>query len=64
MSQPEQPPRFFLDRSLGRKAVPEALRDDGWNLITLAAAHGMPADEQVADTDWTKTPQSAAGPSS
>jgi hypothetical protein len=26
VSQPEQPPRFFLDRSLGRKAVPEALR--------------------------------------
>ena len=33
MSQPEQPPRFFLDRSLGRKAVPEALRAEGWEVI-------------------------------
>ncbi|HET9967947.1 MAG TPA: hypothetical protein VFQ68_06890 [Streptosporangiaceae bacterium] len=54
MSQPEQPPRFFLDRSLGRKAVPEALRTDGWDLITLAEHYGVPADEQVADTDWIK----------
>ena len=52
MSQPEQPPRFFLDRSLGRRAVPEALRADGWDLITLAEHYGMPADEQVADTEW------------
>jgi hypothetical protein len=36
VSQPEQPPRYFLDRSLGRRAVPEALRADGWDLITLA----------------------------
>ena len=52
MSQPEQLPRFFLDRSLGRKAVPEALRADGWDLITLAEHYGVPADEQVADTEW------------
>ena len=52
MSQPEQQLRFFLDRSLGRKAVPEALRADGWDVITLAEHYGMPADEQVADTDW------------
>jgi PIN like domain/Protein of unknown function (DUF433) len=52
MSQPEQRLRFFLDRSLRRKAVPEALRADGWDVITLAEHYGMPADEQVADTDW------------
>jgi hypothetical protein len=52
VSQPEQPLRFFLDRSLGRKAVPEALRAEGWDVITLAEHYGMPADEQVADTDW------------
>ena len=52
MSQHEQPLRFFLDRSLGRKAVPGALRGDGWDLITLAEHYGMPADEQVADTEW------------
>lgn len=52
MSPPEQPPRFFLDRSLGRKAVPEALRADGWDVITLAEHYGIPADENVADTEW------------
>jgi PIN like domain len=52
VSRPEQLPRFFLDRSLGRKAVPEALRADGWDLITLAEHYGMPADERVADTEW------------
>ena len=52
MSQPEQQLKFILDRSLGRKAVPEALRADGWDVITLAEHYGMPADEQVADTDW------------
>jgi hypothetical protein len=41
VSQPDQPPRFFLDRSLGRRAVPEALRADGWHLITLAEHYGM-----------------------
>lgn len=54
MSSPEQLPRFFLDRSLGRKAVPEALRADGWDIVTLAEHYGMPADEQVADTDWIR----------
>src|ERR1700684_3100792 len=48
VSQPEQPPRCFLDRSLGRRAVPEALRADGWDLITLAEHYGTTADEQVA----------------
>ena len=52
MSQPEQPPKFFLDRSLGRKAVPGALRADDWDVITLAEHYGVPADEQVADTKW------------
>lgn len=53
MSSPEpRPPKFFLDRSLGRNAVPAALRSDGWNLITLAEHYGVPADEQVADVDW------------
>lgn len=50
--RPEQPPRFFVDCSLGRRAVPEALRADGRDVITLAEHYGMPADEQVADTDW------------
>jgi hypothetical protein len=52
VSQPSPPPKFFVDRSLGRKAVPEALRADGWDIVTLAEHYGMPLDEQVADTAW------------
>jgi hypothetical protein len=53
VSSPEQQPlRFFLDRSLGRNAVPEALRANGWDIVTLAEHYGVPAGEQVADVDW------------
>jgi hypothetical protein len=52
VSPPDRPPKFFLDRSLGRKALPEFLRADGWDLLTLAEHYGVPADQQVADTEW------------
>lgn len=52
MSPPAPPPKFFIDRSLGRVAVPTGLRNEGWNVITLAEHYGMPQDEQVADTEW------------
>ena len=59
MSQPEQPPKFFLDRSLGRKAVPEALRADDWDVITLAEHYGMPADEPRSPP-WPSTKLAAS----
>ena len=49
-----KPPRFFIDRSLGRIAVPRLLLADGWDVITLSEHYGMPADECVADTEWIK----------
>jgi hypothetical protein len=49
---PEQQPKFFLDRSLGRVAVPALLRAAGWDLVTLAEHYGVPDDERVADTRW------------
>jgi PIN like domain len=49
---PEPQPKFFLDRSLGRVAVPALLRAAGWNLVTLAEHYGVPNDEQVAYTTW------------
>jgi hypothetical protein len=51
---PEQQPKFFLDRSLGRVAVPSRLRTAGWDLVTLAEHYGMPHDEQIADTQWIR----------
>lgn len=52
MSRPALPPKFFIDRSLGRVAVPNGLRDDGWDVVTLAEHYGIPRDEEVADTEW------------
>jgi len=52
VSPPAPQPKFFIDRSLGRVAVPTGLRDDGWDVVTLAQHYGMPRDEQVADTEW------------
>ncbi len=45
-------PVFFLDRSLGRKAVPERLRLAGWSVVTMAEYYGMPRDETVEDAEW------------
>lgn len=52
MSPSDQPPRFFVDRSLGRIAVPRLLREAAWDLVTLAEHYGVPEDERVADVDW------------
>jgi PIN like domain len=51
---PERQPRFFLDRSLGRVAVPSLLRGAGWDLVTLAEHYGIPDDERVLDTQWLR----------
>lgn len=52
MSPLEQPRKFFVDRSLGRVAVPRLLREAGWDLITLAEHYGVPQDETIEDTRW------------
>ncbi len=49
---PDGLPELFLDRSLGRRQVPERLRAAGLRLRTLAEVYGIPADEAVADTEW------------
>ena len=49
---PEGLPDLFLDRSLGRRQGPALLREAGLRLHTLAEVYGVPADEDVADTDW------------
>ncbi len=45
-------PDLFLDRSLGRKRVPQLLREAGLTLVTLAERYSMPADELVPDHEW------------
>jgi hypothetical protein len=51
---PEPQPKFFLDRSLGRIAVPALLRAAGWDLVTLAEHYGVPEDERIADPAWIR----------
>lgn len=45
-------PELFLDRSLGRRQVPDLLRGAGIRLRTLSEVYGIPADEEVADVEW------------
>lgn len=45
-------PELFLDRSLGRRPVPDLLRAAGLRLRTLAEVYGIPADETIPDVDW------------
>ena len=54
MSTPEPQPKFFLDRSLGRLAVPALLRAAGWDLVTLTEHYGVPDDERVSDPEWIR----------
>ena len=54
MSHPEGLPDLFVDRSLGRKKVPELLRAAGLRLVTLAEYYGIPADESVSDQEWLR----------
>jgi hypothetical protein len=49
-----KPPRFFLDRSLGRVTVPALLRTSGLELVTLAERYGVPADQRVSDDVWLR----------
>jgi hypothetical protein len=51
-SHPEGLPHVFVDRSLGRIAVPRLLREAGLRLTTLAEHYGIPQDEDVEDVTW------------
>ncbi len=52
--------RFFTDRSLGDRAVPTALRDAGWVVVTMRERYGSTEAQQLADIDWIAD-ASAAG---
>ena len=48
----ETVPHFFVDRSLGRRQVPDLLRQAGFQLSTLAEVFGVPNDERIEDVEW------------
>ncbi|MDQ3729049.1 MAG: hypothetical protein M3355_05615 [Actinomycetota bacterium] len=45
-------PEFFVDRSLGRKHLPEALRARGLTVHTLASVYGEARAQALADEEW------------
>ena len=46
------PPEFFIDRSLGRHAVPSALRTAGAIVHAMAEVYGEQVGQGLADEDW------------
>lgn len=45
-------PRFFIDRNLGTRVLPGALRAAGWDVVTLAEAFGEQAGQATRDEEW------------
>lgn len=52
MPSSQTPPEFFVDRSLGRKLLPDALRDAGYIVHTMWSVYGPGADQQITDVQW------------
>jgi len=50
--EPPQPPEFFIDRSLGRKHLAEALRDLGLTVHTMASVYGEKRAQELDDEEW------------
>jgi PIN domain-containing protein len=46
------PPEFFIDRSLGRRHLAEALRARGQTVHTLSSVYGEQAGQSIADERW------------
>jgi hypothetical protein len=45
-------PEFFIDRSLGRRVVPGALRADGVTVHTMADVYGEQMGQRLTDETW------------
>jgi PIN like domain len=48
----ESPPEFFVDRSLGRHIVPDALRAVGVVVHVMADVYGERIGQGLADAEW------------
>jgi hypothetical protein len=47
-------PEFFIDRSLGRRAVPEALQACGLIVHTMTAVYGELVGQGLRDETWLR----------
>jgi hypothetical protein len=48
------PPEFFIDRSLGRHIVPDALRAAGATVHTMADVYGERMGQGLSDEEWLR----------
>lgn len=44
--------RFFIDRGMGSKIIPDGLRERGWEVVTMNERYGQRVGEGMADPDW------------
>lgn len=47
-------PELFIDRSLGRHVVPQALRDTGATVHTMADVYGERVGQGLSDGEWLR----------
>lgn len=52
MEAAEEHLRFFVDRGIGSRVVPGALRDAGWALVTIDERYGTQLSQRTEDVDW------------
>ena len=55
------PPELFIDRSLGRHIVPDALRAAGATVHTMADVYGERFGQGLSDEEWLRDAGSVAG---
>jgi hypothetical protein len=46
--------RFFIDRGVGSRIVPEGLRAAGWIVVTMDERYGMAKSQLVDDPIWIR----------
>jgi hypothetical protein len=51
---PQPPPEFFVDRSLGRVVVAEAIRAFGYTVHTMVEVYPDGRDMEVRDVEWIR----------
>lgn len=44
--------RFFVDRGVGSRTVPDGLRAAGWQVVTMDERYGMQESQSVDDPVW------------
>lgn len=46
--------RFFIDRGVGSRIVPEGLRSAGWTVTTMDDRYGVTVSQSIEDKVWIR----------